>query len=373
METRYLNLSTDLLFLMMALTLLIRRSPNKSSNNFLGLLFLLIAAYCKVINVHFHTVFTNNISHLSYYLPLDTLLLMLMSPCMYYYVLSLLNPPMKLFRWRTLLHGLPLLPCVVFNVLFSYRPVEERVNWLIHDFYSGSTEMLFINVILYLQLTFYLIISYKAIQNQLKISVYVEKNGFRTNISWVRLFLLINIVFILASLPLCFLINNEQTSLWIGHIAMNLDFIFLFIIAAFRIGMLEPEKMEEKKIPYQINEELAVSYWKTLRENMDAYKPYLDENCSLRSVAAGTKISESQLSKILHAHGGISFADFINEYRLKEAVIDLKDKSKYRKTIDTIAIDCGFGSRSSFYRAFDKAYHTTPTDYRKLHDENPEA
>jgi hypothetical protein len=122
METKYFNLSTSLLFLILALILFIKHSPNKRSNNFLGVLFLLIAGYSEIINFHFDFVLTNNLSSLSYYLPLDAVLLMLMSPCLYFYVLSLLNRPVKLIHWRTLLHLIPLLPCLIFNLIFSlYR------------------------------------------------------------------------------------------------------------------------------------------------------------------------------------------------------------------------------------------------------------
>jgi AraC-like DNA-binding protein len=231
-------------------------------------------------------------------------------------------------------------------------------------------EMTIINAVLYLQIIFYLIISYQAVRIQKKVSVYVEKNGFRTNITWIRLFLLVNIIVILISLPVCFLINNERTSIFIGHTAMNIDLIFLFIMTALKIGSIDTEKMEGKKISYQINETLAASHWKTLTAYIDTYKPYRDENCSLRLLAEQTNIPEYQLSKLLNAHGGISFADFIIEYRLKEAVIYLEDRSKQRKTIDKIALECGFGSRSSFYRAFDKVYSISPTAYRKQYDSN---
>jgi AraC-like DNA-binding protein len=234
-------------------------------------------------------------------------------------------------------------------------------------------EMTIINAVLYLQIIFYLIISYQAVRIQKKVSVYIEKNGFRTNITWIRLFLLVNIIVILISLPVCFLINNERTSIFIGHTAMNIDLIFLFIMTALKIGYIDTEKMEGKKIPYQINETQAASYWKTLTAHMETCKPYQDENCSISSLALQTNIPEYQLSKLLNAHGGISFADFINDYRVKEAIIYLEDRSKQRKKIDTIAMECGFGSRSSFYRAFDKVYSISPTAYRNQYDSNHNA
>jgi len=128
--------------------------------------------------------------------------------------------------------------------------------------------MIIINAVLYLQIIFYLIISYQAVRIQENVSVYIEKNGFRTNISWVRLFLLINIIIALISLPACFFIHNEQTNIFIGQTAMNIDFIFLFVMTALKIGYMDTEKMEVKKISCQINETQAASYWKTLTAYM---------------------------------------------------------------------------------------------------------
>jgi AraC-like DNA-binding protein len=271
------------------------------------------------------------------------------------------------------MHLTPLLPCLIFNLIFLLKPVSYRVNWLINDFYDGSIEMVIMNAILYLQIIFYLFISYQTVSTQNKISVYIEQNGFKTNITWVRLFLIVNFIITLISLPFCFFIHNEQANIFIGKSAMNIDFIFLFVMTVLKNAFMDTEKMEEKKILNQMNENQAAGYSKTLTEYMDTYKSYLDVNCSIRSLAVQTNIPEYQLSKLLNAHGGISFADFINDYRLKEAVFYLKDKSKQRKNIDTIALDCGFGSRSSFYRAFDKVYSMSPTAYRNHLDFNHNA
>ena len=368
METSYFNLSASLLFLILALILFVRRSSHKRSNNFLGVLCLLIAAYGAVIHFHFHSVHTNNVSQLSYYLPLDGLLLMLMSPCLYFYVLLVLNRPVRLTFWSIFARLIPFLPCIVFNVLFYCRPVDDRVKWLIHDFYSGSPEMTIINVLLYLQILYYLVASYLVVINYERISNGIYKNETGTDMFRVRIFLVVNIVFVLVSLPVCFWLNNEQTSIMIGNGVLNLDFIFLFVLAILKIGSVNAEKKEEKKSSYQLEKEQALSYWKTLTEYMDTHKPYLDEDCSLPALAVSINMTERQLSMLLNMHGGISFADFTNDYRLRESIILLNDRSKYRKHINDIALDCGFGSRSSFYRAFRKAYGTTPTTYRKQYD-----
>lgn len=351
--------------MILALILFIKRPPGRRSNHLLATLFILIAVYSQLIYLHFDFVQTNNVSLLSYYLPVDGLIMMLMSPCLYFYVRMLLNQPIRLARWSILLHVLPLLPVFLFNLFFVFQPIHYRVQWLINDFRNGSHEMMLINALLYLQIIFYLIISYQLVRKQQKESIDIDHTGFITNINWIRLFLLINILVTVISLPVCFVLNNEHTNILLGQMAMNVDFIVLFVMAVLKNGFSSNEKSEVKKNTNTIRDEQAQAYWSILMEAMQTSKPYLDEKCSLRTLADLTNIPEHQLSKLLNAHGGIAFADFINEYRLKDAIVYLEDTGKHRKTIDAISIECGFGSKSTFYRAFKRVYGCTTKEYLK--------
>ena len=59
-----------------------------------------------------------------------------------------------------------------------------------------------------------------------------------------------------------------------------------------------------------------------------------------------------------------SFFDLINEMRVEEAQKRLRSRSN-NFTIDSIAVDCGFRSRSSFYTAFRKVEGMTPSQWLK--------
>jgi len=372
MELRTFNFSCSLLFFILAIILFFKKSPNKKPNIFLGVLFVLMATYCELIFFHFKWVVNQETLYLSHYLPVDGIILLLMSPCLYFFVLSLIDKPFQIIKWKSLLHLLPVLPCLIFNIMFSTWPVDQRIEWFNRDLDKGNIEMNILNIILYLQIIAYLFVCLYLVSNQLKLSRYVQRNGFKTDISWIRLFLIFNIAFMLISAPFCFMGANERTNIYIGLLAMNIELIFLLVMTILKTDIIGSEKIDPKKTGYKIQENQADEYWNTLTTYMEVHKPYLKEDCNLRTLAHHLNIPEHHLTNTLNAHIGESFADFTNKYRVAEAKIHLQDKSIDAKNVDEIAFKCGFGSRSSFYRIFKKITTLTPIEYRKQYLENLE-
>lgn len=59
------------------------------------------------------------------------------------------------------------------------------------------------------------------------------------------------------------------------------------------------------------------------------------------------------------------FYDFVNTYRIENAMGILKDSSKSKVTALEILYEVGFNSKSSFNTAFKKHTGNTPTSLRK--------
>ena len=84
---------------------------------------------------------------------------------------------------------------------------------------------------------------------------------------------------------------------------------------------------------------------------------------TLQKLAAQVDMPEKELSILINQQIGKHFFDFINEYRIREAKILLKDQPNL--TVLEILYQVGFNSKSSFYTAFKKETGITPSDYRK--------
>lgn len=107
---------------------------------------------------------------------------------------------------------------------------------------------------------------------------------------------------------------------------------------------------------------------------MKAQRPWLDPRLDLESLSGLTGLGPQTLSSVIAAHSNSGFYDYVAGWRLGEATRLLADPDEARYTIEGIARQCGFGSRSAFYKAFREHTGQTPSEYRReiLSQPNPD-
>ena len=98
---------------------------------------------------------------------------------------------------------------------------------------------------------------------------------------------------------------------------------------------------------------------------METEKPYLNPSLSLRNLADQMGMNSRELSIIINQKLNQHFFDFVNGYRIKEAMNILVDPAKKGETVLEILYEVGFNSKSSFNTAFKKHTGKTPTEFRK--------
>lgn len=74
-------------------------------------------------------------------------------------------------------------------------------------------------------------------------------------------------------------------------------------------------------------------------------------------------VSPHYVSQILNDNLNINFPNFINSYRIKVATKMIIQSHNF--TIEGIGKDCGFKSKTTFYKAFKAETGVTPTVYKK--------
>lgn len=101
---------------------------------------------------------------------------------------------------------------------------------------------------------------------------------------------------------------------------------------------------------------------------MNEQKPYLDSNLKLQDVADLLHSNRTYISDCIKTARGQSFTQFINAYRLDEAMKQLQQYPE--KKISAVWSEAGFATESSFFRAFKAANGVTPNEWRAQQTNN---
>ena len=115
--------------------------------------------------------------------------------------------------------------------------------------------------------------------------------------------------------------------------------------------------MRYYNIAEQSYEKMNGNMWRVL-EYIDGHYQH---EISLQQVARLVNISTTSLSRNFTKYMGIGFAGYIMQKRIQYAIHLLMSSDK---TVLEIALESGFNSTASFYKAFKKITNLTPKDYR---------
>jgi AraC-like DNA-binding protein len=106
-------------------------------------------------------------------------------------------------------------------------------------------------------------------------------------------------------------------------------------------------------------------YKRRLESLMKFEDVYRRPDLTLPNLAALVNCSVNHLSQVINSGFGMSFFDYLNQYRIEHAKHMLSQKSGRQQSVLSIAFTVGFNSNSSFYTAFKKASGQTPAQYRQ--------
>lgn len=110
----------------------------------------------------------------------------------------------------------------------------------------------------------------------------------------------------------------------------------------------------------QRRKEIEMLLIKYIEEN----KSYLNADLKLSDLASMIDCSPHDISQVINQNLNQSFYEFINGYRIDAVKKCMHDTSYSKYTHVAIAQQCGFSSKTSFYRAFKKLTGQTPLEYQ---------
>ena len=311
-------------------------------------------------------------------------------PLAYLYVRAVLYNEKKL-ALIDFLHFLPFILFFINYVPFYLIPIAEKKIIvqavannldLTYQHQSGLLPESFTFIVRLLQSFIYLIFQWKLIVKFKKEnSIFEIQHQIRVVLKWLKIFTWANTVYFLAFIFLTLLVifnvsvfnNREVINLIPGALYASSFFVmstYLLTHPGILAGLPFVKYKETKsilsndevnKIPF-----IEEDYSKEI-ENINNYfnisKPYLNSNLTLGQVSVALNIPMRELSYILNNYFNQRFTDFVNAYRLKYITDKFNESYLDNFTIESVALEAGFATKSGFYKSFKKLYQTTPSEY----------
>lgn len=102
-----------------------------------------------------------------------------------------------------------------------------------------------------------------------------------------------------------------------------------------------------------------------IEAEMTGKRAYRKQNLTAESFADRLGIHRNTLSRVINKTTGDNFNQYVNSYRIKEAVRILSENNDEKIYIDELYERIGFANHTSFYRAFKQFTNLSPTEFRK--------
>lgn len=101
---------------------------------------------------------------------------------------------------------------------------------------------------------------------------------------------------------------------------------------------------------------------------MNMKRLFLKPELTITELANTLAVHPNHLSQVINSMESKTFYDFINGLRIEEfkKVVALPENQKY--TLLGLAFECGFNSKTAFYRNFKNVTGQSPTLYLKQKD-----
>ena len=314
-----------------------------------------------------------------FYVPFQQILII--GPATYFYLRSLIHEDHR-FVPKDVIH---FVPGIMYNL---YIGLICMIDFMIFDgdhFYSDGRDkdlVLWYQIAGFLSMAGYFGLSLKIYLKYRKAIYNSVSYADEITFTWVGRFLAA-LLGLLILRVLFFILNPEWaefgSKFWY-YVMFSIIFYFIAIygyrhsVKRESVNLIPIPKKEslvevrelitiDKSQNYKIDD---LNEWKSkIDARMKDKRLFSSPQLSLLDVAKELDTNPRHISQIINQGYDMNFNDFVNQYRSREVVEKILKGEHIQKTLLSLALECGFNSKSTFNRAFKKYTGQTPAEYSK--------
>ncbi len=149
---------------------------------------------------------------------------------------------------------------------------------------------------------------------------------------------------------------------YLTRVHASIVLYLLSIYLLFSPAILSYKRKYENSV---LTDSLRQAKLQKIKQAFEEQEVYLQADHSLSMLSSTTGISEHHLSEVINHELGLSFYELTNQYRIAAAKKHLSQQPSIGLSMEQLAYQLGYKSKSTFYNAFKKAEGMTPVQYRK--------
>ena len=281
----------------------------------------------------------------------------------------------KTFRYNTryLLHALPAIVSLLSHIIY-YAPLSAEQIEAERVFMEAGGENLpaIINdVIVFAQFLAYYLAIFIYIRNRKKLlqDNFSDSDYFETR--WIPHFHIV--FFALIFVVFAAYVINPRNDTWLFPILNVIGMAYLVYIVIFHSIAAYIHRLPDaatiehsEKTAHQptMTDEQMKEICLRVTDFLQSSGAYTNPGLTLSMLSAETGVTNKNISHSFNTYLKKNFFEIINEMRVEEAKKRLlANAGNY--TVESVAEDCGFRSRSTFFLAFKKAEGKTPMQWLK--------
>ncbi|MGX5174218.1 helix-turn-helix domain-containing protein [Aliikangiella sp. IMCC44653] len=290
-------------------------------------------------------------------------------PLVYLYVLSLTESDFKIkkqYLWHFIPGGLYAVFDISVYLLALGQETMAAKDELSRQLYFDQANWLEDYLIVISTLT-YVVFGYVKIANYLTwLKQFKQYKSFPI-FAWLR-----GIIFWSAILGLVLMTNQllDTFSLWVEQPSYRWRFFNLFLaFMTYYLGFMGYKNDGLKvhlsqtnltSLAKKLSQSQVQSIEQELLHKLDKEAVYLDGSLTLKQLAAELNVTSENLSLVVNQKFAMGFRDLINTYRVNRVKRQLSDNTNANISMLDLALESGFNSQASFYRAFKKHQGLSP-------------